>query len=223
MKVKHTPGPWSVDENGRFINYENPIVGKSFFLIHEKFEPGFKNEQAANMALIAAAPEMLEALKNLLDLIENNWLVRNTEKDQEPGFALKQIGPLGKIRRAMDVVAKATLFLPLLLFASCHTTNPATSSASATAFVRIGEPFVYEWTGTPTGSSQTLGAASTVTDSATNTITLSIPFKAKVLSLDFYMDEQAVFVTETGRNTYTITPKSKRLKVKDAVVIWIKK
>ena len=61
-QTAHTPGPWTVAENGRYINYHNDVVGTSFFLIHETFRDEFKEEQAANMALIAAAPDLLEAL-----------------------------------------------------------------------------------------------------------------------------------------------------------------
>lgn len=60
--TKHTPGPWIISEDGNRICYRNPIVGISAFLRHEKFLDGFEREQAANMALISAAPDLLACM-----------------------------------------------------------------------------------------------------------------------------------------------------------------
>ena len=63
----HTPGPWEVDSSGHYINYTNPLVGKSAILMHEPFVDAFKKEKAANMALIAAAPDLLAALQEVAE------------------------------------------------------------------------------------------------------------------------------------------------------------
>jgi len=62
--VKHTPGPWHVE--GMYVcpvGYQsNPICGVSRYL-------GQPDENiSANARLIAAAPDMLEALKEALEL-----------------------------------------------------------------------------------------------------------------------------------------------------------
>lgn len=69
MKTQHTPGPWRIhgvtkttilNEEGKEIydgaNYQN------------NFE-----EAKANAKLIAAAPELLEALKNLVEYLGEDW------------------------------------------------------------------------------------------------------------------------------------------------------
>lgn len=89
---KHTPGPWTVDPYGRYINYHNEVVGTSFFLTHETFRDEFKQEQAANMALIAAAPELLAAVKELLPYAE--YSAKNHD--------------ISIIERAKAAIAKAT-------------------------------------------------------------------------------------------------------------------
>lgn len=69
MTDKHTKGPWKVCSNtaGKWINPANKVDPNSsicecyFYRTHE--------ETDANEKLIAAAPEMLEALNNVQNLI----------------------------------------------------------------------------------------------------------------------------------------------------------
>jgi hypothetical protein len=68
--VKHTPGPWSATEwadGFRIVtdNREHDYVAA----IHGKDQPrsGWVKEATANAKLIAAAPELLEALQKMLD------------------------------------------------------------------------------------------------------------------------------------------------------------
>jgi hypothetical protein len=74
MKTKHTPGPWKCDERSGCVGvYEKSRdvncfsgVEESFvhFKMYDKNENGewVENGEIANARLIAAAPEMLEAL-----------------------------------------------------------------------------------------------------------------------------------------------------------------
>lgn len=83
MKTKHTPAPWKVDyrysNDKRVICSWYPIKDENGYIIAETEGDygGIKNSTAkANAALIAAAPELLEALHNLVnaasgDTIEN--------------------------------------------------------------------------------------------------------------------------------------------------------
>lgn len=67
MHSKHTPGPWDVDEGDKSTIYEldaaNPIA--------EVFSDRSAEENEANARLIAAAPELLDALTALLDEAED--------------------------------------------------------------------------------------------------------------------------------------------------------
>lgn len=68
---EHTPGPWHLDVLAHTItdtgNYDNRWIvrGNNHERIADMFEEG--DEADANANLIAAAPEMLEALKVFMD------------------------------------------------------------------------------------------------------------------------------------------------------------
>lgn len=65
--MKHTPGPWMVDEAYPFVVYAR-VKGKEVYLADcdIAYSPLPPKEPDANARLIAAAPELLEALKALL-------------------------------------------------------------------------------------------------------------------------------------------------------------
>lgn len=68
MTQKHTPGPWKVSEwihgkySGTMIDTGKDIVANVMDLLCADERPG---EKAANAHLIAAAPEMLAALREI--------------------------------------------------------------------------------------------------------------------------------------------------------------
>ena len=61
---KHTPGPWVIQETN-FAQQKNVYAQADKPPIATVY--GSTGENEANARLIAAAPEMLEALRNLLD------------------------------------------------------------------------------------------------------------------------------------------------------------
>lgn len=66
MTTKHTPGPWSVDQDGVYAaNGEQ--LGVVFSV---KSSPNWWSEGVANTNLIASAPELLEALEALVNSVE---------------------------------------------------------------------------------------------------------------------------------------------------------
>jgi hypothetical protein len=67
MSVNHTPGPWTIDEkNGFVICSDNPIADRLICDPSWDEDTGQSwAEVEANCRLIAAAPEMLEALQNM--------------------------------------------------------------------------------------------------------------------------------------------------------------
>lgn len=76
MTTKHTPGPWSVAETRH--NYDTVIRGPKGEPIALALIAGYtKQEGAANTALLAAAPDLLEACETFAE-----WLGR-----EESGFA----------------------------------------------------------------------------------------------------------------------------------------
>ena len=74
MTTKHTPAPWSVDTNTNDLREAETIRGgdgvriAATYKIHEHRDDKTKAyyEARANSRLIAAAPELLEALRELV-------------------------------------------------------------------------------------------------------------------------------------------------------------
>jgi len=60
---EHTPGPWI--EVGRYIETDRHIIC-------EMFSAASREERDANQRLIAAAPELLEALKALMHEVDES-------------------------------------------------------------------------------------------------------------------------------------------------------
>ena len=89
MNTKHTPGPWTID--GLHIS------GNGYSIAH--INSHRTTEGRANADLIAAAPELLEALENLLDAVRQNI-------DGKPPTA-DQIFEIGG-HAAVAAIAKAT-------------------------------------------------------------------------------------------------------------------
>ena len=78
IKAKHTPGPWKIDYGyNRSINFIGPCVpdqyaGSSWLQVTE-----------ANARLIAAAPELLEALQEVTMVLDSIFGVEGREPDAE--------------------------------------------------------------------------------------------------------------------------------------------
>lgn len=95
MKPKHTPGPWTIEQWSAMqleVAHGNLVVcgkdGKAnAFLI------GTEKQQSANARLIAAAPELLEAMKSVKVLMDE----REPEHQEE----------LQLYDRILKIIAKA--------------------------------------------------------------------------------------------------------------------
>lgn len=86
---KHTPGPWTAKEVGNNWLIETGPDGAGFII------PGYPDEMGANAKLIAAAPELLVALKWFIDDIDGTHTVM-VEFDAD-------------VARARAAIAKATV------------------------------------------------------------------------------------------------------------------
>jgi hypothetical protein len=102
--MKHTPGPWTVGTSDD--HWKREVRGESGKAV--AFSGCFPIAEAhANAKLISAAPELLEALKDVMHLIDIGWLVRDITNDDQPGFAMRQLKPLQTLAKANEAIAKA--------------------------------------------------------------------------------------------------------------------
>jgi hypothetical protein len=82
--MEHTPGPWKFIEDDGIFYVE---AGNGHRYADGDME-GACGECLANARLIAAAPEMLEALKDARDFIEKYCKATNHEPTQIPTYNL---------------------------------------------------------------------------------------------------------------------------------------
>lgn len=114
--VKHTPGPWRIDVNGSenwTVDYEGPSSTFMTICANGRREPvGFAveptawrndDEIEANARLIASAPDLLEALGQLLGNAEiARFHLKDTEEGMIVGSAL-----FDTIQQARAAIARA--------------------------------------------------------------------------------------------------------------------
>jgi len=113
---KHTPGPWSVEQN----TYGSIVCkdGKSMIAIWPEGLGGPSFPHEANARLVAAAPELLEALitkvkdaeqRSFEDWLEFNSPSGDHEAVQRQWLASNDYrGFIGEWREQLDAIAKAT-------------------------------------------------------------------------------------------------------------------
>jgi len=120
--MSHTPGPWTVEpeyDGGRTICElrwwgAGPLsvnAGKQW-ITHSGVQAvkslAARNVEAeANARLIAAAPELLEALKGVLAGFEANAFCRNTDGDGRTDWAIQFLPHLQALAAATVAIAKA--------------------------------------------------------------------------------------------------------------------
>lgn len=87
-KVGFTPGPWLVKrgQQGRLMilahfDEHKPFNGEMIASMGTVAEP----HQSANARLIAATPDLLEALRGMLDALQTGLLAYNTSPGEEAG------------------------------------------------------------------------------------------------------------------------------------------
>jgi len=110
QNIKHTPGPWTAHRNSSFwefgnYDHEHGQIGdvcasQHIYANGVKLSDGIAEDVAeANAKLIAAAPEMLEALKNIRNAIRTGAVKIVTDQDEAWENAMI---------KANQVIAKAT-------------------------------------------------------------------------------------------------------------------
>lgn len=100
----HTPGPWFVDEwNRGSLTVRSDDSGPIAEL--PDWIPEHKEEERANARLIAAAPELLEAIKLARDYVHAELIHRQDAYDGYPHKWSAELEDLAMVDRA---IAKAT-------------------------------------------------------------------------------------------------------------------
>jgi hypothetical protein len=61
----------------------------------------------ANAQLMASAPDLLEALRLLIEMVEDGRLVRDTRNDDKPGWSLKQVPLVIALQKAKAAIEQA--------------------------------------------------------------------------------------------------------------------
>lgn len=106
-QVAHTPGPWYVEP------FEDDCdgIGVCAFgkgvvadVDSDYCEP---DEMQANAHLIAAAPELLSALKAVMEQFDAGYFQRNTDSDGLSDWAIRAMKPLKALGDAKAAIAKA--------------------------------------------------------------------------------------------------------------------
>lgn len=78
----HTKGPWHIHQNESSPGFRIDSLGNEWQGLCKVYQaPGLEDQGAANAKLIAAAPEMLQALKNIVSSAPVTGLPLAIEKD----------------------------------------------------------------------------------------------------------------------------------------------
>ncbi len=84
--TQHTPGPWEISAD-KYANFKNAVFGPDELKVADCGSSRLTGEVEANARLIAAAPELLEALERAADELKraqnsngSQWLVDEEAK-----------------------------------------------------------------------------------------------------------------------------------------------
>ncbi len=120
---KHTPGPWLLRCAGQFTEgepgHEETHDYPAHVVVLDRTEEGLKRTRFVaecsgaglpnddNARLIAAAPELLEALKLVWSMFDDGRIVRNIANDHNPDWALKMLTFARELQAISAAIAKA--------------------------------------------------------------------------------------------------------------------
>ena len=109
MNATHTPGPWQVAERlGLPVIMDGDGFHVADVIERRGVGRGFSPETTGNARLIAAAPELLEALVELLAQVQP-LVVGLSERDESlpDGECVLGGSELSALKRASDAISKA--------------------------------------------------------------------------------------------------------------------
>lgn len=105
VELKHTPGPWAIN-GGRIVRYIDGFSTPDSCIATVGTVNAQTPTDTANARLIAAAPDLLDALKDLFGYIENGTLVRNITGDDKPDWAVKLLPFMTTLNKVQAAIAK---------------------------------------------------------------------------------------------------------------------
>ena len=97
-----------LDTRLRFLQVLNASGNAVAYVPYSDITAEDHRESHADQRLLAAAPELYEALKDVMALINSGLLVRSTVDDTKPGWAIKQLPIITGLAKAMTALGKAT-------------------------------------------------------------------------------------------------------------------
>lgn len=101
MESKHTLGPWKVI----FCKSGAEVVDEHNRSVYNRSNP---DEQKDNAYIMANSLELYKALKDILSLVEDDILIRNTNQDDNYHAFLKQgLRLLPTLKKCQQAIAKA--------------------------------------------------------------------------------------------------------------------
>jgi hypothetical protein len=119
-ETKFTPGPWQWDtyndvlaEGGIIVahTYDHPTNDPEDYpadpIENAKARSVWYAQANANAHLIAAAPDLYAALTDMFALIDEGWLVRQTNEDHKPAFAVRMLPFVARMQKAQAALSKA--------------------------------------------------------------------------------------------------------------------
>lgn len=100
----HTPGPWET----KWPKYNCTIESRGGVVATVYIGQTIgDDESVANANLIAAAPDLLAALKAMLHDIETGVLVRDITRDDQPNWSMEMLAFVQRLQAAQQAIAKA--------------------------------------------------------------------------------------------------------------------
>lgn len=104
QKATHTPGPWLVEPiNGGETYQITDLLSKHFYIVAETLDGS--PASLANAQLIAAAPEMLAALKDMLSVYLSSY--REVRSKNLPPSPYEESCIEGRIKICQEAINKA--------------------------------------------------------------------------------------------------------------------
>ena len=105
MADQHTPGPWTQHYDAERESFVIAPQSEPAAILAEVGHQDYQNDRGMNARLIAAAPAMLDALR---DLVEASDAYRNSSLSAHPIAGDHARYLFGKISAARAVIAQAT-------------------------------------------------------------------------------------------------------------------
>ena len=111
--MPHTPAPWKVEaheigDTTRYFVMQGPDERSMVSICAMNSPCLMYNNAEADATLMAAAPDLLENARIVLEGFGKGLFVRNTDDDMNPGWAVKLLPYVGALARLEVAIKQAT-------------------------------------------------------------------------------------------------------------------